>query len=789
MKHRDRKTFVDLRRRWARTAALSLTLVAISSTAAAQDLTSEANQDAEADTQEGIGYGEIIVTAQKRAQSLQDVSIPVSAIGTERLADAQVLSLEDVQQLAPSLSVGNNGGVAKIFMRGIGLSEQTAGVDPSVALHVDGAVVNNPIAQFTSVFDLERIEVLRGPQGTLYGRNATGGAINLITNKPTEQFEGYARGTYGNYDLMVTEFAAGGPIIGETVLGRAAFRINSHSGYGINEVTGNDIDDAKQMSARGQLKFQLAPAADVLVSAEWYREDDAGRSLKYKQPTFDYLNLGNHPALRPFGLGGFATGGPRNVASEVDPQNRVETWALTAIANYDISDVFSITNIANYRELDSTRAEDFDVSSVVNRFDLTGRPATIHYQEFTSEQFSNELQLNFSSDNVFGSGKRAEGLLAFYYFTEDSFEDNRTGPSPKPVPPEQASLMTQRVVLLGWGEAQSYAVFANATIHLNDQWGVKLGGRYTHESRAIDNSSIVILANNRRLTRALADERSFSDFTPEVGLEFRPNDDILLYYTYAEGFKTGAGLLGNLDQGISDPETITNHELGVKSSFFDQRLIANVTAFSYRLKDLQVGRTVPTNASGTGFAQRFENATSLKGEGVEVEIKARPVPQLRLEAGAAYLDARFGEFESINQLDPEIILGPIASPPRSPPVISLAGDRPRQSPKWSYTLHADADLMEFNSGGRIVAAGDLSYKGEQFFSEFNAPVFRQAPYTLIDASLTYRAPLDRWSLSIWGKNLADKLVSGGAFAVSLTRTVGQTFLAPRLYGATLGVNF
>lgn len=733
--------------------------------------------------------GDIIVTAQKRSQAQQDVSMSVSSIGAVRLAESQVLSLEEVQHISPSLTVGNNGGVAKIFMRGIGLSEQTAGVDPSVALHVDGAVVNNPVAQFTSVFDLERVEVLRGPQGTLYGRNATGGAINLITAKPTDQFEGYARGTLGNYNLAQLEFAAGGPIIADHILGRVAFRTNNHSGYGINEVTGNDIDNANQVAARGQLDFLFGDRANLLISGEWYREDDAGRSLKYKQPTFDYLNSSNPSALQPSGLGGFATGGPRNVASEVDPQSQIETWATTATLNWELTDEIRLTNIANYRELDSTRAEDFDVSSVVNRFDLTGRPATIHYQEFTSEQFSNELQFNFDFENFLGLGIATEGILAGYYFTEDSFEDNRTGTSPNPVPPSQASLLTQRVVLLGTGEAESYALFTNMTFHLTDQLGLKLGGRYTHESRSVDNSSIVILASNVKLTRALADQRSFNDFTPEIGLEFKPTDDILMYYTYAEGFKTGAGLLGNLDQGISGPETINNHEFGIKSAFFDDRLIANIAAFSYRLSDLQVGRTVPTNASGTGFANRFENAGSLRGEGVEIELRSRPVRALRLEASVAYLDARFGEFTSINQLDPEIILGPLATPPRAPPVISLAGDRPRQSPKWAYTLHADADLFDTDSAGRLVAAADLSHKGEQFYSEFNAPVFRQPAYTLVDASLTYHSREDNWTVSVWGKNLANNLVSSGAFAVSLTRTVGQTYLAPRLYGVTVGAEF
>lgn len=766
---------IHRRRRMALLSA-SAALVALPSVAFAQDAGTAAPAE---------GIQEIIVTAQKRVQPLQDVSISVTAVGAERLAEAQALNLEDIQRIAPSLTVSNNGGYAKLFMRGIGFSEQTAGIDPSVALHVDGAVVNNAVAQFTSVFDLERIEVLRGPQGTLYGRNATGGAVNLITAKPTEEFGGYARGSYGNYDQMVAEFAAGGPIVEDRILGRAAFRINTHSGYGRNETTGNDLDDAKQMSARGQLKFIMSDDIDLLVSAEWYREDDSARGLKYKQPTFPgYATSVNPRALQPIGLGGFATGGPRNTASEVDSQNEVETWATTATLNWRLNDIFGITSLTNYRETRGEIIEDFDMSRIVNRPDVTGFPPSIHLHRVAYEQFSQELQLNYSTDEVFNTPFKIDGIFAFYYFNENIAEDNRTGLSPVFAPVSQAGLTTQRVILFGDGNSKSYAVFGNATIHFNDQIGLKLGGRFTHESRSIDNNGTIVVANGLGPTihQALANKRSFSDFTPEIGLEWKPAEDIMLYYTYSEGFKTGAGLLGAFEQGVSRPETIKNHEFGLKSTFLDRRLLVNLAAFSYRLTDLQVGRTIPDPVRG--FVTRFENAAKLKGEGIEAEIKFQPVRDIRLDATVAYLDARFGEFMSINQLDPNIILNP-----RSLPLISLAGDRPRQSPKWSYNLHGEVDFAHLANGGVFTVAGDLTHRSTQFFSEFNAPAFRQGAYTLVDARLTYRAPDDRWAMSVWGKNLGDKLVSSGAFAVSLSRTVGQTFLPPRLYGVTLDVKF
>ncbi|MEO6551258.1 MAG: TonB-dependent receptor plug domain-containing protein, partial [Croceibacterium sp.] len=199
--------------------------------------------------------GEIIVTAQKRAQSLSDVSLSVSAVSGEALTRSNIANIEGLQNLVPSISFGNDFNFAKLFIRGIGLSSSLPGVDPSVALHVDGAVVSLAQAQLGSMFDLERVEVLRGPQGTLYGRNATGGAVNLITKKPTSQLDGYVRATIGGSDLnLVGEGAVGGPI-SDNVRGRVAVRFVHRDGYGINELSGNDIDNAKQFSARAHLEL------------------------------------------------------------------------------------------------------------------------------------------------------------------------------------------------------------------------------------------------------------------------------------------------------------------------------------------------------------------------------------------------------------------------------------------------------------------------------------------------------------------------------------------------------
>jgi iron complex outermembrane receptor protein len=714
---------------------------------------------------------EIVVTAQKRAQSLQDVSLAVTAVEAERLRDNFVLNLEDVQFIAPSVSFGNSLGYAKIFIRGIGLDEQTPGIDPSVALHVDGAVINQPIGHFASLFDLERVEILRGPQGTLYGRNATGGSINLITAKPGSTVQGYARATAGNFGLLVGEGAIGGPIT-EHIKARVAMRANIRDGYGHNEVTGTDVDDAHNKAARAHLQFDFTDHLSLLLTGEYFHQNDHALGLKFKAATFPP----GDPRVAPLGTGGFPTR-TRDFASEFDPTDDIETSSGTGTLTWQMSERFTLTNIANYRDIDSTFIHDLDMSGVVNGPATTGQAPTIQTRLLFSHQLSDELQLQYSS-------RRLNGLIAAYYFKEGLVSDNRSGQTPgvrtDPI---------QRVYLFGRGEAESWAAFTHLTYSVTDQWALKLGGRFTHETRSIDNSGRITLITNGmlgmttfpRLPATIPHERSFDEFTPLAGLEWRPASDLLLYYTYSEGFKSGAGLLGQFETGIADPETIQNNELGMKSSWLDRRLMLNVAAFHYELQNLQLGRTIPDPARG--FVNRFENAGELAGKGLEVELQWALADRFRTSLGADYLDAEFTNFVTVNQFDPRLITAPA-----SVGLTSYAGNRPRNAPVFSYNVHGEYDVP-LAGQGTLTFAADVSHKGEQFFSEFNSEVERGRAYTMLDARATYRAGEGRWSASVWGKNLTDELVEAGSFAVSLSRTIGRTYLPPRTYGVTFDYAF
>ncbi|MEP7247898.1 MAG: TonB-dependent receptor [Gammaproteobacteria bacterium] len=717
---------------------------------------------------------EIVVTAQKREQSLQDVSLAVTAVDATQLSDNLVLSLEDIQFIAPSVSVGNSLGVAKVFIRGIGLDEQTTGIDPSVAVHVDGAVINQPIGHFTSIFDLQRVEILRGPQGTLYGRNATGGSINLITAKPTGTFQGYARASAGNYGLFVGESALSGPLT-DHIKGRVAVRANIRGGYGKNEVTGTDVDDANTKAARAHLQFDFNDKLNFLLSGEWFHEGDHALGLKFKRATYEgYVT---NARLAPLGLGGFPRK-TRDFASEIDPTNDIETGSITGTLTWELSDAFTLVNLANYRDLSSTFIHDLDMSGVVNGPATTGQAPTIQTRFTSSHQTSDELQLHYSS-------KRLNGLVAAYYFKEGLNGDNRSGQTAgvrnEPI---------QRVVLFGVGEAQSWAAFTHLTYNITDEWAIKAGGRYTHEDRSIDNSGrITLLVNGmlgatipQALPATVQKQRSFSEFTPLGGVEWRPREDLMLYYTYSEGFKSGVGLLGQFETGIAEPETIQNNELGFKSSWLQHRLTLNLSAFSYKLQNLQLGRTLPDPARG--FVNRFENAAELEGKGVETELDWAVTENFRTSVAADYLDAEFTEFNTVNQFDPNLVLVPMGT---FQPV-SYAGNRPRNAPVFSYSVHGEYDVRLANQA-KVSFGADVSHKGQQFFSEFNDGAESADAYTMLDARVTYRSADERWAASLWGKNLTDELVEAGAFVVSLSRTIGRTYLPPRTYGVTFDYTF
>lgn len=512
----------------ARTSLFAAAAFALSQPVLAQD----AAQDA-ASSEDG---GEIIVTAQKRAQSLSDVSLSVAAVGTEQLAANNTVNLEGLQALVPSISFGNDFNFAKLFIRGIGLSSSLPGVDPSVALHVDGVVVSLAQAQLGSMFDLERVEVLRGPQGTLYGRNATGGAVNLITAKPTDKLDGYVRQTLGGDAFLVqTDAAIGGPIT-EGVRARLAVQRIKRDGFGINEFTGNEIDNANQWSVRGHLQFLPTDKLSILLTGELHTENDRSLAVKFREVSFPGTTV---PSLTALGQRTNADGSAasfaknvRNLNTNYDPINDRKQYAFTGIMDYAASDTVALKSLTSYRNFRAIFFHDFDMSSYAG-YPLAQtnavRTSANHWQPVFENQFSQELQLNVDTDKL-------HAVFAGFYLKDHIRVENHIG----------FDVLTNtdpyRVQFDGKLDVETWAVFGNVTYDLTEQFSIKAGGRYSWEKRKIKNNSGIGTAATGFVLDPLQwdTSKTWDDFSPSLGVEFRPNDDVMAYFNWSRGFKAAS---------------------------------------------------------------------------------------------------------------------------------------------------------------------------------------------------------------------------------------------------------
>ncbi|MCY1671093.1 TonB-dependent receptor [Novosphingobium sp. SL115] len=757
-------------RLFSRASILAVAAFAVTQPAFAQEAADQA------------GGGEIIVTAQKRAQSLSDVSLSVAAVGTDQLAANNTVTLEGLQTLVPSISFGNDFNFAKLFIRGIGLSSSLPGVDPSVALHVDGAVVSLAQAQLGSMFDLERVEVLRGPQGTLYGRNATGGAVNLITAKPTDTLDGYVRQTIGGDALLIqTDAAIGGPIT-EGVRARLAVQRIHRDGYGINEFTGNDIDNANQWSVRGHLQFLPTEKLSILLTGELHTENDQSLAVKFREVSFPGTTTASLTALgqrtNADGSQAAFASNVRNLNTNFDPINDRKQYSFTGVMDYDASDALSLKSLTTYRNFRAIFFHDFDMSSYAG-YPLAQtnavRTSANHWQPVFQHQFSQELQANVETDKL-------HAVFAGFYLKEKIRVENHIG----------VDVLNNtdpfRVQFDGKLDVETWAVFANVTYDLTEQFSVKLGGRYSWEKRHLkNNSGIGTAATGFNLDPLQWDtSKTWDDFSPSAGFEFRPNDDVMLYANWSRGFKSGTAEIGSRRSATAttpfvNPEKVEAYEAGVKYSAGTMQ--ANLAVFHHKLKNGQFQRTFPI-PNAPFFASALENAAESRAYGAEVEFRWRPVDGLSLDMSGAYLDSKFSKFFSKNPLN-AALFGPGGA---ALPDEDLSGNYTRMSPKWTFNFNPTY-TFDLQSGASVTLGSNFSYRSKQYHTEFNDDRMAADAYAMVDANVKYRHSDDKTSVNLWVRNLTDKLVWAGSYAVATSRTIGGTLMPPRTYGVTVGYEF
>jgi len=681
---------------------------------------------------------EIVVTAQKRAENLQDTPIAIYAVTGKALEQMNIANIGSLATFSPALVYSEAGGESQLYIRGIGSNIFSIGVDQSVATHIDGVYVGRANMGLTQFLDVERVEVLRGPQGTLYGRNATGGAINLISRQPTDEVEGYGSILFGSFDRREIKAALSGPL-GAGWSARVALRGVKDNGYteDLDPRGSNKIDDTDLQAIRGTLKWTNDTVTATLSGD--YSEFQNGNTSIYP---IDNVGLAQS-------FGAVSTGDIHKTRNNTPSFHDWQTGGLTLNLDWKINDNLTLTSLTGYREWDS----DF-------LFNTDGTEIEITRSTFVYSTSQKSTELRLAGEQGWGNW-----LIGAYWFDEDKFGAlglARAGFTPPTV------LAPRSFIFLADGSGTASAVFGQATWKLTDQWSLTGGLRYNDEekdgllrnSTLLPDTELLGLFSPRPLPAATPGttrnaSRSWTAWTPKLGIDWRPADDQLYYASYSEGFKSGGFNDLSVINPPFDPEFVKSYEIGAKTEWLDNTLRLNASAFYYDYSDLQVSVFANLGNITTTFTTNAAEATV---QGLELELQARPVANLDLAAAISYLDATYDSFVTpygTCTVANAAADARCAGRPGLPRLIDASGNRLNNAPEIKATLSAGYGI-DLASGGRVSLFAQVAHQGRVYFLPANTDVMSQKAYTLVDARVSYTAEGGALELSAFGRNLGDE---------------------------------
>ena len=701
---------------------------------------------------------EVVVTATKRSVALQDLAGSANVLGADKLGPGGIQEVRDMQVDIPNLSLGDQFGFARVFMRGIGMTSIDIGGEGAVAFLQDGAIVPRPAAQLMGMFDLDQVEVLRGPQGTLYGRGATAGAINMVTAKPGKELGGYLSVTAGNYGLAQFKGAIDVPM-GDAVSMRLAGSLDSRDGYGNNIFTGSDINDRDASAYRATFVYDAGGPLTATLSAQYYEEDDNNYAFSY----FGQSEGSSIPV--PFGvpiLGGntvgMVGGGFYDINSDQEPINDRDGQLINLTIDYAFNDRWSIKSITSSQSMDRFLRDDLD-STDANLFGQN------NYTE-ESDSFGQELILNYSAD-------RLDVLGGVMYFEEDLYGEVRVPLTNLCFLLAPAACGTPVGEFLNGGnylqdgdvDIEAWGAYVEANYSISDKWSVIAGLRYNYEERdgtgsfIFDAISLNVPTNQRE---------SWNDLTPRITLQYSPNDNMLLYATYTEAFKSGVINTGSTSPPL-DPETVDAFEVGLKGQNASGTLRYSVAAFFYDYQDMQISFVDETSTVSTVNAAEAENS------GIELEVDGSLGNGFAFDFYLTYLNAEYQEFFNGDYANGFAIT-------------DLSGNTLPNAPESTAKLGLTWEGAV--GGGTLTVRGEAYYQDDVYFTEWNREDAYQKSYEQINASVDYSWN-DQWLLSLWGRNLSDEeVMSNNIITAPLydSLRVGAV-LPPRTYGATVTYQF
>ena len=676
----------------------------------------------------------VVVTAERSEGNLQSVPIAVSAFSAETVEAAGFVNIDDIFTLTPGFTVSSYNPVSpQPYIRGVGTNASSVGDDASVGIFVDDVYSGRAGGFRSTMYDIERIEILRGPQGTLYGRNVAGGAINVATRNPEEDFGGYLNATLGEFNLVDVRGALNVPL-GDKVAGRVAVTYRERDGFVDNVITGNEVRSEEGFNIRGKIAAELGENVDVLLSADFSSDEGVG------------------PAARGSAGTDLPTDGdPLNVSLFQDGFSDREIKGVSAKTTIDTS-FGEIVSISAFREQEYSFADDLigSFGTTPTGLVVLGGLGLVNEAEEASEQLTQEVRL---SSEI---GNNVEYTIGGYIFVEDITRFETFDSSPITFPG------LSRPVFDSANETESYAIFGEASIDVSEQLSVTVGGRQTWDEKTFS-----LIAANPDFFGFLAEpinvqtSEDFSNFSPRLVVNYQATEDVFLYGSWSLGYKAGGfnGLAATTASALVpfEEERAENFEAGVKSEFFDNRLRVNIAAFQLDYDDLQ--NFLIDTAGGVTVA----NADA-ESRGVEVEVFAVPVSGLTLSTTYSYLDTEVKTFDG----NPANV-----------------GNTLPRSPKHSVGVSAEY-RRDVQNLGEFMARADYSYQSRSFLDVENTAASAIPQYDLLNLKLGLELN-NGVEVSVFGRNVTDEEYQVHAF--DLGPFGFPIFGEPSTWGVTLGYSF
>jgi len=754
--------------RYVKTALLAgAAWSALSTYALAQDVPP---QDAAPQEPAVSTLDEIVVTARRREESLQDVPIAISVLSAETLDQTGAPDITVLQQTTPNATVqvarGSNSTLIG-FIRGVGQQDPLWGFEPGVGLYVDDVYIARPQGAVLDIFDIERIEVLRGPQGTLYGRNTIGGAIKYVTGRLDRDAPTFtARTNLGSYDQRDLILSGSVPLSDTFAVG-GAVGIYHRDGFGENLTTGADHYNKDVKAVRASAEWTPSDNLFVRLSAD-YLQDDSNPRHGYREQGFlglpDYEPLDNVYDTR---------------AGSGD-DNQVESSGVSASIDWNFSDTMTFRSITAWREGETNGTIDFD---------NTPNPTLDIPAYYADSQFSQEFQLLYEGD-------RMQGVFGVYYLdaTAEGAFDTVLG------------LLNTTILAAGSVDTRSFAAFGDLSIDLTDTLSASVGGRWTRDERSADvlrqaytGIRSPFFGNAAAIPAAFANtdytnSATFEEFTPRVSLTWEPIQELTLYGSYSKGFKSGGfdmrgdALLTPDTVNGYQPEFVDTFELGFHSNFWDRRASLSGAVFHSKYEDMQITRQEPTILGG--IASFVDNAASATLHGAELEGRFFLTDNLSANFALGWIDGEFDEYLTVivnPAFDPLQPVGPGNERTLPADFSNAAGFQ--NTPDWTGSL--SVTYTQPLADGLLAFTPSLAYRGDSQMFEFANAAIDQDAYTLVNASVTWTSSDDRWRVGVHGLNLADEeyRVGGYNFPLSAGAFFGNSVISfygpPRTITASL----